>query len=107
MPQGCAWGIFDKEGKKDLLGTLNLLTPDVVAAAAAEVKDGISVSLKYVCFCTIFLLEAKITVRFMGINPLLTENVQLASQRQQDPHSRTPSAHSQDLPTRREQTRMG
>lgn len=45
MPQGCAWGIFDKDGKKDY-GTLNLLTPDVVAAAATEVKEGISVSLK-------------------------------------------------------------
>lgn len=47
MPQGCAWGIFDKNGKKDVYGTLNLLTPDVVKAAAAEVKDGVSVSLKY------------------------------------------------------------
>lgn len=46
MPQGCAWAIFDKDGKKDLLGTLNLLTPAVVKAAAAEVKDGISISLK-------------------------------------------------------------
>lgn len=48
MPQGCAWGVFDKGGKKDLLGTLNLLTPPVVAAAAAEVRDGVSISLKYV-----------------------------------------------------------
>ncbi|KAI3399306.1 hypothetical protein diail_7261 [Diaporthe ilicicola] len=47
MPQGCAWGVFDKDGKKDLLGTLNLLTPDVVAAAATEVKDGVSVSLNW------------------------------------------------------------
>lgn len=46
MPQGCAWGVFDKDGKKDVLGTLNLLTPDVVKAAAAEVRQGISVSLK-------------------------------------------------------------
>jgi hypothetical protein len=46
MPQGCAWGVFDKDGKKDLLGTLNLLTPGVVAAAATEVKDGVSISLK-------------------------------------------------------------
>jgi hypothetical protein len=50
MPQGCAWGVFDKGGKKDVLGTLNLLTPDVVKAAAAEVKDGVSVSLKYAFF---------------------------------------------------------
>ncbi|KAF3760358.1 hypothetical protein M406DRAFT_297135 [Cryphonectria parasitica EP155] len=47
MPQGCAWGVFDKDGKKDLLGTLNLLTPAVVAAAAAEVKDGVSISLNW------------------------------------------------------------
>ena len=46
MPQGCAWGVFDKNGKKDVYGTLNLLTPDVVAAAATEIKDGVSVSLK-------------------------------------------------------------
>lgn len=48
MPQGCAWGVFDEDGKKDLLGTLNLLTPDVVKAAAAEVKEGVSISLKSV-----------------------------------------------------------
>jgi hypothetical protein len=48
MPQGCAWGIFDKDGKKDLLGTLNLLTTDVVKGACAEARDGYSVSLKLV-----------------------------------------------------------
>jgi hypothetical protein len=48
MPQGCAWGIFDKDGKKDVIGTLNLLTPDVVKAAASEVQDGVSISLKHV-----------------------------------------------------------
>lgn len=47
LPQGCAWGVFDKDGKKDLLGTLNLLTPDVVTAAAAEIKDGVSISLNW------------------------------------------------------------
>ena len=47
MPQGCAWGVFDKDGKKDVMGTLNLLTPDVVKAAVAEVQEGVSVSLKY------------------------------------------------------------
>jgi hypothetical protein len=46
MPHGCAWGVFDKDGQKDIFGTLNLLTPDVVKAAAAEVRRGISVSLK-------------------------------------------------------------
>ena len=48
MPQGCAWGIFDRNGEKDKLGTLNLLTPEVVKAAALEVKDGVSISLKQV-----------------------------------------------------------
>lgn len=46
MPKGCAWGVFDKDGVKDTLGTLNLLTPAVVAAAAAEVEEGVSISLK-------------------------------------------------------------
>jgi hypothetical protein len=46
MPQGCAWGIFDKDGQKDIFGTLNLLTPEVVKAATAEVRNGISISLK-------------------------------------------------------------
>jgi hypothetical protein len=46
MPKGCAWGIFDKNGKKDVLGTLNLLTPATVAAACREARDGVSVSLK-------------------------------------------------------------
>lgn len=46
MPQGCAWGVFDRDGK-DVFGTLNLLTPDVVKAAAAEVKEGVSFSLNW------------------------------------------------------------
>ncbi|KAI0594082.1 putative cyclase-domain-containing protein [Biscogniauxia sp. FL1348] len=47
MPQGCAWGIFDKDGQKDVLGTLNLLTPEVVRAAYAEARDGVSISLNW------------------------------------------------------------
>ncbi|PTD06392.1 hypothetical protein FCULG_00011873 [Fusarium culmorum] len=47
MPQGCAWGVFDADGKKDVFGTINLLTPDVVTAAAFEVVEGISVSLNW------------------------------------------------------------
>ena len=46
QPKGCAWGVFDKGGEKDVYGTLNFLTPQIVAAAAAEVRDGVSVSLK-------------------------------------------------------------
>ncbi|KAF2101033.1 hypothetical protein NA57DRAFT_74626 [Rhizodiscina lignyota] len=47
MPQGCAWGVFDKGGKKDALGTLNLLTPEVLQEAYKECKDGVSVSLNW------------------------------------------------------------
>ncbi|KAK1468002.1 hypothetical protein CCUS01_06706 [Colletotrichum cuscutae] len=47
MPKGCAWGLFDKDGKKDLFGTLNLLTPSVVKAAGAEIRDGVSISLNW------------------------------------------------------------
>ena len=47
MPKGCAWGVFDKDGKKDVYGTLNLLTPKVVKEAVQEVKEGVSISLKY------------------------------------------------------------
>lgn len=47
MPKGCAWGVFDKDGKKDVYGTLNHVTPEVVKAAVAEVKDGVHISLKY------------------------------------------------------------
>ena len=47
MPQGCAWGIFDKDGKKDHLGCLNLLTPKVVQEAYKEARDGVSISLNW------------------------------------------------------------
>lgn len=47
MPQGCAWGVFDKDGKKDQLGCLNLLTPKVVQNAYMEARDGISISLNW------------------------------------------------------------
>ncbi|TPX16775.1 uncharacterized protein E0L32_012394 [Thyridium curvatum] len=47
MPQGCAWGVFDTDGKKDVFGTINLITPDIVTAAASEIQEGISVSLNW------------------------------------------------------------
>ncbi|KAK1595577.1 uncharacterized protein LY79DRAFT_588561 [Colletotrichum navitas] len=47
MPKGCAWGVFDKEGKKDVYGTLNLLTPEVIKKAGAEIRDGVSISLNW------------------------------------------------------------
>lgn len=46
LPKGCTWGLWDRDGKPDQLGTLNLLTPDIVRKAVGEVKFGISVSLK-------------------------------------------------------------
>lgn len=47
MPQGCAWGLFDKDGKKDRLGCLNFLTPSVIKAAVAEVSEGHSISMNW------------------------------------------------------------
>lgn len=44
---GCAWGVFDKDGKKDVYGTLNFITPDVLKSAYTELKDGVSVSLNW------------------------------------------------------------
>ena len=45
---GCAWGVFDKpDGRKDIDGTLNHITRDVVRAAGAECRDGVSVSLNW------------------------------------------------------------
>jgi hypothetical protein len=46
MPKGCTWGLWDRDGVPDELGTLNLLTPQVVSAAVQEVREGVSVSLK-------------------------------------------------------------
>lgn len=45
--KGDAKGIWDKDGKKDVFGTLNLLTPDVIKAAYKEARDGVSVSLNW------------------------------------------------------------
>ena len=37
----------NENGKQDVYGALSLLTPDVVKAVAAKIKDGVPVSLKY------------------------------------------------------------
>jgi hypothetical protein len=47
MPHGCAWGLFDKNGVRDEVGTLNLLTPSTVVKARDEIQSGKSVVLKY------------------------------------------------------------
>jgi len=39
--------LFDRDGVQDQIGTINLLTPEVVANAAKEVKAGISVVLNW------------------------------------------------------------
>lgn len=41
-PPFSAWGLY---GKDDQLGTLNLLTPEVVVEAAKEIKTGVRVGL--------------------------------------------------------------
>lgn len=43
-PPGNAWGRF---GKDDELGTLNLITPDVIVKAAQEIKTGVRISLDW------------------------------------------------------------
>jgi len=47
MPHGCAWGLWDTPGHKDDLGTLNLLTPDVIRSAREEIQVGISVAINW------------------------------------------------------------
>lgn len=46
LPKGCTWGLWDRDGVRDELGTLNFLTADTVKRAAGEIQEGISVSLK-------------------------------------------------------------
>jgi hypothetical protein len=45
-PTGSSWGVFDKDGKRDALGTLNFITPEAVVAAKEEIRTGESVVLK-------------------------------------------------------------
>ncbi|OAL36767.1 hypothetical protein AYO20_03822 [Fonsecaea nubica] len=45
VPPSATWGLWDRDGQKDELGTLNLLTPAVIKEAAKEIREGISVSL--------------------------------------------------------------
>ncbi|KAI0200217.1 hypothetical protein F4808DRAFT_470644 [Astrocystis sublimbata] len=47
MPHGCAWGIFDRGGKKDTLGCLNFLDPSTVREAYKELTEGTSVSMNW------------------------------------------------------------
>ncbi|KAK6383965.1 hypothetical protein LTS17_003257 [Exophiala oligosperma] len=47
MPHGCTWGLWDREGQKDELGTLNLLTPATILAARNEIQHGISLAINW------------------------------------------------------------
>jgi len=58
-PAGSAWGVFDKDGKRDALGTLNFITPGAVVAAKEEIQTGESVALKSLhCLLTAHIMEA-------------------------------------------------
>lgn len=43
-PPGNAWGLW---GADDEIGMLNLITPETVTAAAAEIREGIRISLDW------------------------------------------------------------
>ena len=47
MPHGCTWGLWDKDGHQDEIGTLNLLTPSVVRAAKDEIQHGRSFAINW------------------------------------------------------------
>ena len=47
MPHGCAWGLFDVDGQKDEVGTLNFLTPERILAARQEIQRGVSVAINW------------------------------------------------------------
>lgn len=44
-PAGSAWGVFDKDGKKDVYGTLNFITREALLEARKEFQTGESVVL--------------------------------------------------------------
>ncbi|KAL6231971.1 hypothetical protein BDW75DRAFT_247548 [Aspergillus navahoensis] len=44
-PPGSAWGVFDQNGHRDALGTLNFITPETVVAAREEIQSGESAVL--------------------------------------------------------------
>ncbi|KAG5744562.1 hypothetical protein H9Q69_011572 [Fusarium xylarioides] len=47
QPKGCLWGFFDVDGQKDQLGTLRLLTKEVVQKAKDEIQTGTHVQLDW------------------------------------------------------------
>lgn len=47
MPHGCTWGLWDRKGHRDELGTLNLLTPSTILTAKEEIQYGRSVAINW------------------------------------------------------------
>ncbi|KAJ0418827.1 hypothetical protein BJY00DRAFT_287107 [Aspergillus carlsbadensis] len=46
-PQGCLWGFYDRDGVKDEIGSINLLTPQVVLNARSEIRTGRHIQLDW------------------------------------------------------------
>ncbi|KAK8057632.1 hypothetical protein PG996_011569 [Apiospora saccharicola] len=46
-PPGCLWGFYDRDGQKDEIGSINLLTPQVVKEASGEIQTGRHVQLDW------------------------------------------------------------
>ncbi|KAK8117573.1 uncharacterized protein PG998_005854 [Apiospora kogelbergensis] len=46
-PQGCLWGFYDRDGRKDEIGSINLLTSEVVKEASGEIQIGKHVQLDW------------------------------------------------------------
>jgi kynurenine formamidase len=90
QPQGCLWGFFDKDGKKDELGTLNLLTEDVVKEASKEIQTGKHIQLDWpmhnIEFPGFGRIPCKQTIKdlgpagFVGFDDELYINTQSSSQ---------------------------
>lgn len=47
MPHGCTWGMWDHDGHRDELGTLNLLTASTILAAKDEIQYGKSIAVNW------------------------------------------------------------
>ena len=84
-PPGNAWSLY---GSSDELGSLNLLTPESIAAAAKEITDGVRVctdwplnSMRMPCFGRPHLEHTvKQTASGIGNDDILTFNTQSSSQ---------------------------
>jgi hypothetical protein len=71
-PPGSAWGVFDQGARRDVLGTLNFITPEVVVATREEIRTGESTVLKLV------------------LHPFIRQLLSLMQARQSSPSSALP-----------------